>query len=259
MADSDKPMSRARILPAIIAGSGLYEPAGWKATGADTVSTPWGEPSEPIKRGVFKDTEVLFLPRHGRDHRLPPHRINYRANIAALAACGATHVLAFNVVGGINPALPAGRLLVPDQIIDYTWGRGHTFSDAANQKLQHVDFTWPYDAALRKTLLSTGKRQDVDIHNGGVYGATQGPRLESAAEIARLEHDGCDIVGMTGMPEAGLAREQGLPYACLALVVNPAAGKSEAPIGLSDIERVLSEKLPLVNALLLDCCRQIGA
>ena len=144
--------------------------------------------------------------------------------------------------------------MVPDQIIDYTWGREHTYSDSADASLQYVDFTEPYDRDLRQALVDSAIGREEVVLNGGVYGATQGPRLESAAEIRRMERDGCDIVGMTGMPEAGLAREKGLPYACLALVVNPAAGKSNASITMDDIARVMEQRIPVVAAILADVC-----
>ena len=144
--------------------------------------------------------------------------------------------------------------MVPDQIIDYTWGREHTYSDSAETSLQYVDFSQPYDEDVRQALVDAARGRHEPVTNGGVYGATQGPRLESAGEILRMERDGCDIVGMTGMPEAGLAREKGLPYACLALVVNPAAGKSKTPITMEDIARVMAQRIPVAAAILADTC-----
>ncbi len=241
-------------LPAIIGGSGLQQLPGLEALERVEPQTPWGAPSSPVTIGRFAGRKVLFIARHSDRHGIPPHRVNYRANIAAMAALGASCVLAFNAVGGIGAGLASGSLVVPDQIIDYTWGREHTYSDSADASLQYVDFTEPYDRDLRQALVDSAIGREEVVLNGGVYGATQGPRLESAAEIRRMERDGCDIVGMTGMPEAGLAREKGLPYACLALVVNPAAGKSHALITMDDIARVMEQRIPVVAAILADVC-----
>lgn len=216
--------------------------------------TAWGKPSSPISVGKLAGQNVLFLPRHSENHNVAPHRVNYRANIAALAELGATHIFAFNVVGGIHSDMAAGKLVVPHQIIDYTWGREHSYEDSETE-LQHVDFTEPYNSSLRKILIKATAKSDCDVVGHGVYGVTQGPRLESAAEIIRLERDGCDIVGMTAMPEAGLAREKNLPYACLALVVNPAAGKSDQPISLADIEKILADKIPVACEVLTLACK----
>src|SRR5690606_37299605 len=166
-------------------------------------ATRYGEPSPGLSRGRIAYTEVIFLPRHGRPHRIAPHRINYRANVDALAALRVEGVLALNTVGGISADAHAGRLYVPDQIIDYTWGREHTFSD--RDGLIHADFAEPFDAALRLRLIDAAGRAGVDVVPRGVYGCTQGPRFETAAEIERMARDGCDLVGMTGMPEAAPA------------------------------------------------------
>lgn len=221
---------------AIIGGSGLSELAGLSCIHQQPCSTPYGEPSAALLRGEFAGRDLLFLARHGHPHRIPPHQVNYRANLWALQQAGAEAILAVNAVGGIHPAMGTGHFCVPDQLIDYSWGRAHTFFEGDLQQVTHVDFTAPYDQRLREQLLLALQGEGYAHSDGGVYGCTQGPRLESAAEIARLERDGCAIVGMTGMPEAGLARELGLPYACLALVVNPAAGKAAGPISLSDMQ-----------------------
>lgn len=241
-------------LPAIIGGSGLQQLPGLEVLERIDRQTPWGKLSSPVTIGRLGGRKILFIARHGDNHGIAPHRVNYRANIAALAELGATAVLAFNAVGGIGPGLGAGCLVIPDQIIDYTWGREHTYSDSTDVSLQYVDFTEPYDKQLRQALVDAAIGRNQPVQNGGVYGATQGPRLESAAEILRMERDGCDIVGMTGMPEAGLAREKGLPYACLALVVNPAAGKSEALITMEDIAGVMERGIPVVASILADVC-----
>jgi len=209
---------------AVIGGTGLDRLAGLELDRRQVVETPFGEPSAALSEGRLDGARVLFLARHGDEHRLPPHRINYRANLWALRAAGATHVVAVAAVGGIRADLAPGRIAVPHDLIDYTWGRLHTFSDDGETDLQHVDFTQPYSQAVRRALLDAAARAGVEAAEHAVHAVTQGPRLESAAEIARLARDGCDLVGMTGMPEAALARELGLAYGCLAVVVNRAAG-----------------------------------
>jgi 5'-deoxy-5'-methylthioadenosine phosphorylase len=229
---------------AIIGGSGLQELPGFEVLECLAPETPWGLASAPILRGVLDGAELFFLPRHGGERAIPPHRVNYRANIAALAALGVRRVFAFNSVGGIDPELAPGTLAIPDQLIDYTWGRAASFWDAEDVAPLHVDFTHPYDPKARAALLAAAQRVGVPVRSGGVYGATQGPRLETATEIRRLRRDGCDLVGMTGMPEAALAREKGLAYASLALVVNPAAGVGAEAITLADIAAVLADAVP---------------
>jgi purine nucleoside phosphorylase len=179
---------------------------------------------------LFGEKQVLVLPRHGDDHTLPPHAINYRANVVALKEAGADSILALNTVGAISDKCGPGGLAVPSQIIDYTWGRAHTIYDGSDDDFDHIDFTQPFSASLRVALLSAADAAGIDCYDGGVYAATQGPRLETAAEVDRLERDGADFVGMTGMPEASLACELGVEYACLSLVVNLAAGRSDVPI-----------------------------
>mgnify|MGYP000978962498 CR=1 FL=1 len=188
---------------------------------------PWGSPSASPLRARAGAHEVLFLPRHGPAGGpvIPPHRVNYRANLWLLRELGVDHVVGVNAVGGISPGTTPGRLVIPHQLIDYTWGREHTYTGDARFPLAHVDFTAPFSAPLRDSLLKVARELGLGALEEGVYGATQGPRLESAAEIDRLERDGCDIVGMTGMPEAGLARELGLSYALCCVVVNRAAGR----------------------------------
>lgn len=209
---------------AIIGGSGLDQLEGLAIAARRPVMTAWGSPSAPLCEGLFEGSPVIFLPRHGEQHTLPPHRINYRANIAALRDAGITDIIAVTAVGGIGATAGPGVMIVPDQIIDYTHGREHTFFDGLGATLDHVDFSYPYTQSLRRLLLDNAARVGHPIVDGGVYGATQGPRLESAAEIACMARDGCTLVGMTGMPEAALAREAGLGYATLSLSVNWAAG-----------------------------------
>lgn len=239
---------------AIIGGTGLTQLEGLQIEVALPLETPYGSPSAAVIRGHYAGREVLFLARHGHPHRVPPHQVNYRANLWALKQAGAEAIIAVNAVGGIHDGMPAGHFCVPDQIIDYTYGREHTFFQVDGQDelehVTHVDFSYPYDATLRGKLLSALATQGCGFSDFGVYGCTQGPRLETAAEIVRMQRDGCDIVGMTGMPEALLARELELPYACLALVVNPAAGKSSELITMADIERVLAQGMDQVKATL---------
>ncbi len=224
----------------IIGGSGLTRLDALRVERQEIITTPYGDPSAPLTFGRFDGSPVVFLPRHGGAHTIPPHRVNYRANLWALRHAGVENIIGMAAVGGITDLMPPGTLRVPDQIIDYTWGREHTLFDADLTSVTHIDFTEPYCTALRRQLLDAAASVGVDTGDGGVYGATQGPRLESAAEIRRLERDGCDMVGMTGMPEAALARELGLCYCSLALSVNWAAGKTDGPITMAEIEHHLA-------------------
>lgn len=240
----------------VIGGTGLYDMPDLEVPRKKSVVTPYGEPSSPLVCGTLAGLDVVFLARHGERHTLPPHRVNYRANIAALRAEGVTHVVAVNAVGGIRPDLQAGTIVLPHQIIDYTYGRENTFWDNPDVEMQHIDFTQPYDEALRQVLHDSLNEQDAAFVCSGVHGVMQGPRLETAAEIDRLERDGCDIVGMTGMPEAALAREGGMAYACLALVVNLAAGRNREVIGMEQIRAVLDDGMPKVQAVVAAVCRR---
>lgn len=235
---------------AIIGGTGLTQLEGLTLKDAIELDTPYGAPSAAIQRGEFAGREVLFLARHGHPHRFPPHQVNYRANLWALKQAGADAILAVNAVGGIHAAMGSGHLCVPHQIVDYTWGREHTFFAGDIEHVTHIDFSHPYDEPLRQKLIAALQTSGYAYSSHGVYAATQGPRLETVAEIAKLERDGCDIVGMTGMPEAALARELDLPYACLSLVVNPAAGKSSGIITMAEIEQALHEGIDKVREVL---------
>lgn len=213
---------------------GLIIGSGWGGlvesdTGSE-VETAFGLPSAPVRRLLFGEHQVLSIARHGDGHTIPPHLVNYRANALALKKMGAEAIIALNTVGAITRDVAPGQLAVPDQVIDYTWGRDHTIFDTRRGTVQHVDFTEPFSGALRAGLLAAASKAGVDCHDGGVYAVTQGPRLESAAEVDRLERDGADFIGMTAMPEAAIAREIGLDYACLAMVVNRAAGRGDRPI-----------------------------
>lgn len=213
---------------AIIIGSGFE---AFAASGeVRRIDTRFGEPSAPVCPVNFEGSNVLVLPRHGEDHSLPPHVINYRANLAALQELGTDSVIALNTVGVVSDVREPGQVAVPDQIIDYTWGRAHTIYNEPGSGFEHIEFTQPFSRALRTAVLAAAEAAGVDCLDGGVYAATQGPRLESAAEVDRLERDGADYVGMTAMPEASLAMELGMDYACLSLIVNKAAGRGEKPI-----------------------------
>jgi 5'-methylthioadenosine phosphorylase/5'-methylthioinosine phosphorylase len=222
---------------AVIGGSGFAVMPGLAVKAEEWPETPFGPPSGPVTRGVLGGAgELLFLPRHGVGHSIPPHLIDYRANLWALKACGAERVVGLAAVGGIGADFGPRVLAVPDQLIDYTCARVQTFHEGGESGVLHIDFTNPYCESLRQGLLSAGSGADLTLVDGGTYGVTEGPRLETAAEVRRLERDGCDLVGMTGMPEAALARELGLCYACCAFVVNWAAGKGEGEITMAEIE-----------------------
>jgi 5'-methylthioinosine phosphorylase len=240
---------------AIIGGTGLYAFPELEDVRRETVATPFGAPSGEIVFGTLAGKRVAFLARHGESHTLAPHRVNYRANIWALHHRGARRIVGVNAVGGITDKMGPRVLAVPDQIIDYTHGRLDSFCDMEGAKVEHVDFTEPYGAGLRADVLAAATHAEIAVVDGGCYGATQGPRLETRAEIARMRRDGCDLVGMTGMPEAVLARELGVDYACLALVANWAAGcGGEASISLPEIyanlAAVTAKVPPIVAALL---------
>ncbi len=235
---------------AIIGGTGLTSLNNLKILNQDIVQTPYGEPSGALITGELNGIEILFLARHGHEHTIPPHRVNYRANLWALHNAGVTHVIAINAVGGISSEYEPMRLAVPDQLIDYTHSRDNTFFDLNLEEVVHIDFTEPYCRSLRNLILSKAKSNNIDIIKSGTYAATQGPRLESIAEINKLEKEGCDIVGMTGMPEAALAKELGVSYACLAVVANFAAGKSDSAITMDIIEQNLLEGMVVVKQLL---------
>jgi len=213
---------------AIIGGTGLTELENLKVNKRVIVRTPYGEPSQPLIFGEICGGEVIFLARHGTGHTIPPHEVNYRANIYALHLQGVTEIAAVATVGGIHPDLSSGVIALPHQIIDYTHGRQNTYHDGVNNPVKHIDFTEPYCAKLRAKIEQAAQSIGEELVNTGVYAATQGPRLETAAEINRLELDGATMVGMTGMPEAALARELGISYAALCPVANYAAGRGDS-------------------------------
>ncbi len=245
---------------AIIGGSGLTELASLDVVRKQIVRTPYGEPSGPLTYGRIGAGEVIFLARHGYGHTLAPHEINYRANLWALKEKGATRILAICTVGGISAGLAAGAIVIPDQIIDYTWGRRSTFFEGAEQPVVHVDFTHPYCEVTRGMLVEAAAAAGIAVSPRGTYAAVQGPRLETAAEVTRLERDGADLVGMTGMPEAALARELGISYAALAVVANPAAGRgtSAESISLEQITAVLGEAMARVRRVVEEVVKRHG-
>jgi 5'-methylthioinosine phosphorylase len=241
----------SRVSPlAIIGGTGIDQLEGLEVLRDHRVVTPFGDTSRPIQEGRFGSIQLYFLQRHGSPGAIPPHRINYRANVWALKSLGVDGIIAINSVGGISSDMRPGRLLIPDQVIDYTWGREHTFDEGEDGTLMHIDFTEPYDRALRLELLAAAESGGVPHAASGVHGITQGPRLETAAEIQRMARDGCDVVGMTGMPEAALSRELGVPYASVCMVVNPAAGLGDLPLSLATMRDILAREAAVVRQLL---------
>lgn len=237
---------------AIIGGTGLARMEGLVRTRREMVKTPWGAPSCPLVHGTLEGVDVVFLARHGSGTRIEPHMINYCANLWALSSVGVTDVLATSVVGGISPECVPGAIVVPDQIVDYTQGRESSFGESAPGRPRYVDFTRPYSEPLRRALIR-GARDLVDpppLVENGCYAAMQGPRLETAAEVRRLERDGNTIVGLTGMPEAVLARELGLRYACCAVVVNRGAGLDGDTIDSDAVERATAAGIDSVRRVL---------
>lgn len=241
---------------AIIGGSGLTQLANLAVERREVVRTPYGEPSGPLTFGRLCDRPAVFIARHGYGHTIPPHEVNYCANLWALKQAGATSIVSIASVGGIRADLGPGNIVIPHQIIDYTWGRKSSFHEGTDEPVVHIDFTEPYDAVVRARILAAAAAAGEKIFDGAVYAATQGPRLETAAEINRLERDGADVVGMTGMPEAALARELGIPYAAINVVANYAAGRadSSARICFDSIETVLHEAMGRVRKVLDHLC-----
>lgn len=242
---------------AIIGGSGLTQLSTLEVIRREVCRTPYGEPSGALTFGTLAGKTVVFLARHGYGHTIPPHLVNYRANIWALQQAKARAIVSVASVGGIREDFAPGTLVVPDQIIDYTWGRKNTFFDGGEAPVRHIDFTHPYDEKLRHRLLAASAAAGETVFDGGVYASMQGPRLETAAEINRLERDGAHLVGMTGMPEAALARELELPYAAINVVVNYAAGRSSSEHGIhfDSIELVMQEAMVRVRRILEELCK----
>ena len=237
---------------AIIGGSGLTQLANLEVTHREVMRTPYGDPSGAVIFGQLGGQPVAFLARHGYGHTIPPHEVNYRANLWALHKIGASGVVSVASVGSIRADLKPGDIVIPHQLIDYTWGRKSTYHEGCGVAVRHVDFTDPYDPALRQRLIEAAARAGMTVSDAAVYAVTQGPRLETAAEIDRFERDGADLVGMTAMPEAVLARELGLPYAAINLVANYAAGRADSRHGISfdAIEQVLQESMGRVRTII---------
>ena len=237
---------------AVIGGSGMSALAGMGELRHVAARTAYGEPSAALAFGRIDGREIVFLARPGEVHSIAPHEINYRANIQALKEAGVREIVAVAAVGGIRGEFGPGALVVPSQIIDYTWGRRSTFFEGAGAKVTHIDFTQPYAATLRTRILAAARACGESVMDGGVYAATQGPRLETAAEITRLERDGADLVGMTGMPEAALAREAGIDYAAIAVVANHAAGRGDSAqaISVEAIDAVLAQAMARVRRVI---------
>lgn len=246
---------------AIVGGTGLSELSSFSSQGVNEIATPFADAPIVVQLFAADGETFAFLPRHGSEHTVPPHRVNYRANVWALREAGATAVLSVNAVGGIHEQMAPGAFMIPDQIIDYTHGRASTFFEADLEQVTHIDFTEPFDAQMRRLLIraagevNDGTPNARTVVDGGVYGVTQGPRLETAAEVRKLQRDGCDIVGMTVMPEAALARELELPYASLALSVNWGAGLVPGEITLNEIRAVVVEGMDFVGSVIESCVR----
>lgn len=235
---------------AVIGGTGLTTLKGLEITSREIIQTPFGEPSGPLVKGLLSGREVYFLPRHGAGHTIPPHKINYRANIWALKEAGIEQVIAVNAVGGISDDMQPGVVVIPDQIIDYTWARINTYFEDGLENVVHIDFSYPFCESLRQHIIKTAAENAINVIPKGTYAATQGPRLESIAEINRLEKDGCQLVGMTCMPEAALAREKELCYSSISVVANLAAGRGTEELTMEMIERNLSKGMLRVHQLL---------
>lgn len=240
---------------AIIGGTGLTQISGLTITGSQRLETPFGKPSADYVFGELNGKQLIFLARHGNPHRIPPHRINYRANIWGLRQLGVTDIIAVAAVGGIGALMAPGHIAIPDQIIDYSYGREHTFFADDLAHVTHIDFSEPYSATLRKRIMQAAHNGGIPITETGTYGCTQGPRLETTAEIKRMAQDGCDLVGMTGMPEAALARELELNYANISVVANWGAGIVAGEITMAEIEKNLevgmAKALELLKAVSL--------
>ncbi len=239
----------------IVGGTGLSQISGLVIQERISLNTPYGKPSAEFLLGELNGKKLVFLARHGNPHRIPPHKINYRANVWGLKHLGVTEIIAVAAVGGIGAEMAPGHIAIPEQIIDYSYGREHTFFADDLQHVTHIDFTAPYSPALRSRIIQAAKHADISITPSGTYGCTQGPRLETVAEIKRMAQDGCDLVGMTGMPEAALARELELAYANISVIANWGAGLVAGEITMDEIERNLhigmSKAIELLKAIVL--------
>jgi len=241
---------------AVIGGSGLDTLAqGFRVETRNNPDTPYGDVSSELITGKLNGRDIVFLARHGTSHQIPPHKINYRANLWALHEIGVSHIIAVNAVGGINHG--PHSIVLPDQIIDYTSDRSHTYFDGEGLGVDHIDFTCPYSESLRDKIILAGKTSDIQLNTVATYGCTNGPRLETSAEIQKMQSDGCNIIGMTGMPEAALARELEMEYASIALVVNWCAGIKSSVIDLDEIRQVLKQGMASVIDLISSFLEQV--
>ena len=222
----------------IIAGTGFYNIPELVDRVDHDVRNDYG--SARITTGTWNGVSVVFLTRHGSGHTIPPHMINFRANIKALKDAGVSHTIAVSVVGGVDPTLKAGDLSLIDDFVDFTSGREHTFFDGTTPEgVQHVDVTYPYDRQIQSALRESAKKLSIPLREKGIYAGFNGPRFETPAEVRFAALAGATVVGMTGCPEVSLAKEANLPYATIALIVNPAAGLSEKEITIADINAAL--------------------
>ncbi|MFK5986081.1 MAG: S-methyl-5'-thioinosine phosphorylase [Pseudomonadota bacterium] len=241
---------------AIIGGTGLASEDTFNLDRKESISTIYGKPSSDLLFGSFctekqLPSPIVFLSRHGFKHNIPPHKVNYRANIQALKEAGVNRIIAVNAVGGISEKMAPGCIVLPHQLIDYSYGREHTFFAENLEQVTHIDFTNPYTPWLIKIIIAAADNIKLDIEKNATYACTQGPRLETSAEIQRLLRDGCDIVGMTGMPEAALAREIGIDYASISFVANWGAGLSSDEISMTEIEATIKQGMDKIKALLV--------
>ena len=245
----------------IIGGTGLTEFTNLKIMRRQIARTPYGEPSQPLVFGELAGQEVVFLARHGSGHTIPPHAINYRANLWALQSVGVTDLLAVATVGSIDLNLRPGSIVLPKQIIDYTYGRKNTYHDGIELTVKHIDFTEPYSSKIRDLCIQAALNTNIALHDNGVYAAVQGPRLETTAEVNRLERDGATLVGMTGMPEAALARELDIHYAALCPIANHAAGRGNSINGIAyeAIGEALNESIGRVRLIIEEVVKLYAA
>ena len=223
---------------AIIGGSLLKEFDSFTRITEERIHTQFGSASDNFVTGNINGMEIVYLNRHGLKHHIAPHQVNYKANMFVLKILEITHVIAVTAVGGITEKMPPMKCVIPDQLIDYTHGRVQTFNDGDEKSVNHIDFSYPFDDFLSEKLTQAVALEGYDCETQATYGVTQGPRLETVAEIKRMERDGCDIVGMTAMPEASLARELEIKYANLSLVVNWAAGKGDDASKIISLEEI---------------------
>lgn len=241
----------------IIAGSGFYDIEGVKVLEERTIATPYGQSSDVYRICELSGKMFIFIARHGSPHRIPPHKVNYRANIWGLRELGVERILSVNAVGGINRLMHPGDIVIADQVIDMTHGRESTFYDAA--EVVHIDFTMPYCPDLREALFEAGRRNNIPLKESATYLSSNGPRLESKAEIRFYSQIGGDIIGMTGMPEASLARELEICFAKVCVVTNYAAGISEDKLTVTEVIDTMKASTRKVKTLLMETLEIIPA